>query len=370
MLRLRRRLATVPPYWWVISVSVLGVGLATDRRAHQWIEHGYQRLLFQLIADRVTTGARDPQEAVVALLDYVHTRVYTPPARKPIGDVEPLEILGSGRGLCDQQANVFIQLVRTIPLDGRLVFLRTAEGVSPHSIAEVYLHGAWRVADPFFGLVVRDREGLLATRQAIAQDPTLLTHHPSVQALQTLGSTIDFEAIARLYQSPPTVFNTWRGKRKVWVDRHPALVQAWMITVLQDLYFTLPQARKSWAGRSRQLLHARHCLLVGRWKVGERLLQRLAHQEADPRVREDAWFFLGRFYQRQERVEEALAAFEVVVREDVDGQGWASAALAAMGQLYERLDQPRQALQAYQRSHLAQTDVLTAGRVLALMRQR
>lgn len=106
------------------------------------LKHFYERLMFQTIAGRVTSGISDPQRALIRLLEFVHTRVVTPPSDRPIGDVGPLSILTAGRGWCDQQANVLIQLARTLPVDGRLVFLRNERGASPHSIAEVYLDGA------------------------------------------------------------------------------------------------------------------------------------------------------------------------------------------------------------------------------------
>lgn len=365
------RASGFPWPWWVFGIAV-GVAVAgamatrgaVDRAKHR-LEHTCERVIFQWIADQITREAPDVQEAVVRLLGKVHDAVRLPPSGKSLGDVEPLDILTAGRGFCDQQANVLAQLVRTIPLDVRLAFLRDGKGQSPHSIAEVYLNGAWRIVDPLLGVPILNAQGQLATHEEVARDPSLLTNHPFVLASVALGSTTDFAEMARWYQDPPIVFNTWRGKRKMWMDHCPAPLRRWVVYRFQDLYWLLSASHRGGSRWQHKLLRARHYALAGRVAQAERLYQRLIGFAEEPDVREDARFFLARLYQDQQRWQDALTMWTELLREHPE-TGWSTYAQLAIGQVEEALGHPAQALAAYQRSHLMQQDLIVGERVLAL----
>ena len=362
---------------WIFLAVVLVGGIAiTVARGKQWVEHEYKMALFQLIADRVTHGAPDPQTAVVRLLDYVHSNLHG--VGKPV-DIEPQEILASGRGWCDQQANVLVQLARSIPADGRLVFLHDANGISPHSVAEVSLDGAWRVVDPLLGVVILNAEGKLATREEIANNPQLLADNPQLRSLEHRDNSPDLVSMAHLYQHEPEIFNTWRGKRKRWMDACPTPLRHWLVYALQELYLTtpsaltMPSANPHESRLTRQLFRARHYLLVGREQAAERLLQDLHHQVTDPAVSENAHFFLGQLYVSQGYFDKALVAFQGLLQA-YPRSGWTPLIHAALGQIYEALGQPALALEAYQRSDLVGVEPLVGQRVatlkILLMQQR
>ena len=296
----------------------------------------------------------------------MHENVH--PVGTPV-DVESQEILASGRGWCDQQANVFIQLARSVPLDGRLVFLHDATGESPHSIAEIYLDGAWRVVDPLLGVAIVNGEGRLATREDIAREPQLLADEPRLRMLTTFGSTTDFAAMARWYEHGPTIFNTWRGKRKTWFDQCPPWLRRRLLWVIQDVYLLSPMAGKGFSGSQRWLLRARHYELLGRSREAIRLYQRLMREANDATVKDDARFFLGQLYEAEGRAEEALATFQLALRESPSGK-WTPFTRAALGRLYEQLGQPTLALQAYESSQLMQVEPLVGQRVMRLRAHR
>ena len=345
-----------------LTVAGSGIVAANRRRIVEELEHQYQRVSFQWIADRVTQGASDPQTAVVRLAEYVHATMRVPPSGKPVGDVEPLELLAGGRGWCDQQANVFAQLARTIPLDVRLVFLRNAQGESPHSIAEVFLDGAWRVVDPFLG-VLPWNDGRLATPEDLAANPSLFLQQDVEEMVRSNMSM----TTAQLFRYPPTIFNTWRGKRKIWLDRCPQALRRGLVYALQDLSFAFASSSRHLTPPQRLSLFAQQCALLDRTKKAERLFQRVLQQTHDPALREDAQFFLGRLYRAQGRFDEALAVFQEMLR-SAQGDGWQPLAHLACGQIYESLGQAARAREEYRLSGLALHEIMVAQDSLTLQR--
>lgn len=350
--------------WLVVGLAILG-GISQGAPGQRWLEHEYSRAAFQWIADLVTKDARDPQQAVSQLLEYVGARVRVPPQGKPISDGEPMEILAAGRGWCDQQANVFIQLARTIPLDSRLVFLQNGPGPSPHTVAEVYLDGAWRVVDPSFGVLIVNGEGKLATREEFAAQPSLFAQLPEAIAKEKFGSSTDFRGVSALYQAEGRIFNAWRGKRKVWLDRCPPPLRRALFYALQDVYLTLTRSDDGLSSPQRELRRARHHALVGRWASAERLFHRVVQQSRDPGVRQDAQFFLGRLYLTQQRFDEAAHVFTVVVN-DAPESPWSAFAHASLGQIYETQGELLRAIEEYERSGMVDRDVGIWRRVQAM----
>ena len=346
------------------------VWVLASARAQDKLEHVYERLTFQVIADRVIQGRSEPQAALSKLLEYVHLQVVSPPNDARTGDLaHPLDILAVGRGYCDQQANVFAQLARTIPVDVQMTFLHDASGASPHSVAEVYLDGAWRVVDPLLGVPILNHEGALATREELARDPALLTELPQLDALRRLDSPDTFSKTVELYQHPATVFNTWRGRRKAWLSRLPTPAQRGLVGVLQSLSFALPTFGRELSPSERLLLRARHYGLLNRFRAAARTYAQLLARSDQPGLRQEARYFSGRLLARQGRSAEALQAFQDALSEDPSGP-WSPFVYRAIGKLYEDMAEPASAVEAYRRSIGLRADPVIAHRVVSLVAAR
>ena len=354
---------------WCAAVALVIIGvvgwLGATAHGRNQLSHQYQRIAFQWIADQETRGIHDRQAQAIRLHEYVHERLYQPSSEKPIGDLEPIEILAAQRGWCDQQAAVFIQLARTLPLDSRLVFLQDGHGSSPHSVAEVYFDGHWRIVDPFLGMIITNREGQLASREELGADLQLLTDLPQVRALAASGFATDFVKMAGWYRNPPTIFNTWRGKRQGWLDRCPSALRRLLVCAVQDLYLALCPSVMARSRLERQLRRAKHYALVGRSRSAQRILKGLIRQEAESRVQESAAFFLGRLYQSQGRLPQARVVLEALLREHPH-TGWAPMGRAALGAVYEAMHEPALAIAAYEESGLQKTEAPIGTRVMAL----
>jgi hypothetical protein len=143
------------------------------------------------------------------------------------------DVLLRGFGVCDQADFAFARLANELDVPGRLLFLRQPDGVSPHSTAELFLSGEWRIFDPFYGMVARAADGEIATRQDLATEPRLRPYSqldpgwyqaaqpvPLVEATSGVGGSV-VETLAEFAASLP-----------------PPVVDA-----LQDAYLALPPPR-------------------------------------------------------------------------------------------------------------------------------
>jgi tetratricopeptide (TPR) repeat protein len=369
LLRIMRRpyLSRTVPLLAAAGFAAAGAAawLLLTERGGAKLAHAYERVMFQLIADRITAGSRSPEEAVARLMAYAHTRVVTPAPTEPARDEPPLDILVRGQGWCDQSANVFIHLARTLPLDARLVFLRDRTGHSPHSVAEVYVDGAWRMADLALGAPIFTEDGALATREELARDPTLVTAHPAVDAMVALASSEPFTGRLALYRQEPSVFNTWRGRRYRWLDRLREPLRGWVVARLQDAYLARSALRAPAPGTD-WLLRGRHYSLLGRKAAAARCYRRAIAQSTDEPSRQAARFTLGRFYRRQGRYAEAIPLLEEALSSGSLGAWRTASTHLSLARAYDGLGETGKALEEYAASVPVIHDAVAAMRARQL----
>jgi hypothetical protein len=147
---------------------------------------------FRRTAGRLTAGKSGDREALEALMDWTHENVrpqYAAPGRL-VSDTF-LDIVRRGWGYCDQSAHVFATLAHFAGYDARLLFLRRADGVSPHTVAEVRVDGRWVVVDPWLGVMLVDRAGNLAGVADLGESAQLSAGYA------ILGGRIDEDAFRR-----------------------------------------------------------------------------------------------------------------------------------------------------------------------------
>ncbi len=195
----------------------------------------YRALLYPTVARRVTAGAATPQEAADRLAAFVYLNVRTP-VGAPVIDDSAADVLIRGFGYCDQAVFAFVRLLEEVGIRGRVTELRTPDGASPHTVAEVLLGGDWRVYDVFYGFTPRAPDGQVATRQQIVADPALLG--PSrAQPSWYADATVFSEPI------PPSSQPGVRGRLAGAASAVASAAPGWLMDRLQDLYLLLPPPR-------------------------------------------------------------------------------------------------------------------------------
>jgi len=115
--------------------------------------YAYRQLFFTFLAHKISGNASSKEEAFINLFDYVSMNVtvvenspdfagYKPNYAGPIVDIF------FGHGWCDQQSTVLMTLLDKLDINAR------QRDVTGHTTMEVFLDGKWRIADPFFDILI------------------------------------------------------------------------------------------------------------------------------------------------------------------------------------------------------------------------
>jgi hypothetical protein len=162
-------------FWFGLSVSLLLLAGFSLRTIYSVRHSLYREFLYAVVAHRVTRGAASTESklaAVERLHEFVYLNVRTPYPWL-IYD-SPADVLIRGSGYCDQAVLVFIHLLHHVGVPGRQTLLKRHDGVSPHTVSEVFLNGEWRVFDTLYGFVPRRPDGQPAAAVDFRSMPELL----------------------------------------------------------------------------------------------------------------------------------------------------------------------------------------------------
>jgi len=319
----RRRLA--------LAGTAIGFSLALGVAASPFIAlclphplryHVYRKLSFRVIAEHIFANATTPEEVTQAATNYINRHLWLFGGSRPYSG-KPLDYLIEGVGWCDYAAKVFCKLLAARGLHARYAFLKDRDGVSPHTIAEVYVDGKWRAVDPFFNFrYVTDDGSWLAMEEVSSEQ---LEAFPAVRLIKTAnpGTFNNIAEIARrtlplpmppqrsddflqdqnLFDGIAALYFKCFGLRfAYWYqDRFLERELAVIDDPLERLWYT-----------------ARNYHLYRRLHQAEPLYRQLLAQDVNGRYRDRTTLFLSRLLIGTKRFEEASALLEQFVQEKPD----------------------------------------------------
>lgn len=143
----------------------------------------YIDLTYRVIADKETEFARSKEDIILKLFDYANKHIFVPDRSAP-GEANLLDYLVTGVGWCDHQANVFNKLLSKKDIPARYVYLKDKEGISPHTVSEVYFNNRWVIFDPQNYLYFKLDNGNYATLNDLSQRPQIILSHVKLKSLE------------------------------------------------------------------------------------------------------------------------------------------------------------------------------------------
>jgi hypothetical protein len=265
-----------------LAVATLGVRAG-------WHHQLYRALFYPVVAQRVAGGAETPDATVVALEQFVYENVRTP-GDVPIVDDDAADILQRGYGYCDQASLAFARLAQERGIPARMLFLYDDQGNSPHTVAQVFLNGDWRVVDVLYGVIPRRPDGQIATVADLLAAPDLLG-----------TSRVNVDWYRRAQPIPLVAADaTHAGAVLEWLGEQAAHLPAPAIALLQDAYLHLPAptyvdteghlVEDFRAPDSRLYRTARNQQLFGRARAAVQTYQRLRSRYPLSQYADDALY--------------------------------------------------------------------------------
>jgi len=162
------------------------------------IYNNFPGFAYAYITQNVVGSEKDKEKIVQKLVTFVHENVFVPQGKYKVIDAAPIEQLKRGVGWCDQVSNLFIRLAAFRDIPARMVFLKDTKGVSPHTVADVYLNNAWRIVDPLYNIPVLNNNKTIATSEEICKGDILTT--------QSLFDEMKLTSYKPLFCNTPQIF--------------------------------------------------------------------------------------------------------------------------------------------------------------------
>lgn len=133
-----------------------------------------RHLQYKTLVDEIVSGVEGDEERVLVLFRWVHQHIHpgTPEDLHVIDD-HPWNIIVRGYGESDQLSDVFVTLCSYVGVPAYFHVVRAPSTGAGLAFSMVSLDGKWRLFDPYFGIVFRNRAGELATPEEARTDALL-----------------------------------------------------------------------------------------------------------------------------------------------------------------------------------------------------
>lgn len=190
--------------------------------------HAYQRLIFNAIVDKETKGCKTDEEKVLALFNYVvkHERAQGIPYK-----CKPLDSLIYGEAYCDFQARTLNLLLGIAGIPSRYAMLLDKDGISPHTLNEVFLNNKWCVYDTTMNIVFMGQNGNKLSLTDLTLKPELIYDIGKISALKKYDEA-GYENLIALYQRVLPIVKEPRRST-------PVLYQMHIFDYTVDVYFKI-----------------------------------------------------------------------------------------------------------------------------------
>lgn len=273
-------------------------------------DHTYRAIIMHVIAQEETRGIKSDLEITKKLFYYTakHT-LLNPGDLLPYEDKE-LGYLINGLVYCDYAADILATLCAHKGIPARYAMLMDKDGVSPHTITEVFLDGKWRIFDPAEISYYRTKSGELATLEDLSEDPDLILENKRMQKIYPAGLP---DVYKKMFPLPlPPQRSASKIKRVTPFDRigffYYALWGERFLRPYQDLYLRIKTAKMEGAERLYYL--ARNYQLVHRTDEAIEKYNGLLKTYPEGKYASRAALFLAFIYMDQKN--DYLKAIEVL----------------------------------------------------------
>lgn len=188
----------------------------------------YYRLLYHVIVDKETADCQNSQDKALKLLQYVvdHEFLQGIPY-----ECKPAESLIYAEAWCDFQARTLNALLGIAGIPSRYAMLLDKDGISPHTLNEVFLNKKWCVFDTAINIIFRDDSGGMVSLDELSGNPSLIFNNKKIIALKEYDkATYDslFTWYSRMFPLPAA------PKRST-----PVIYQSHLFDYIADIYFKI-----------------------------------------------------------------------------------------------------------------------------------
>lgn len=226
-------------------------------------EHAYREIMMHVIAQEETKGLKSGLEIAKRLFYYTAKNTLLNPGDLLPYNEKSLGYLINGLVYCDYAADILATLCAHKGIPARYAMLMDKDGVSPHTITEIFLDGKWRVFDPAEICYYTTKSGKLATLEDLSENSDLILENKRMQKIYPTGLP---DVYKRMFPLPlPPQRSASKVKRITPFDKlgffYYAVFGKRFLRPYQDLYLRIKTAKMQeeqklyYLARNYQLVH-------------------------------------------------------------------------------------------------------------------
>jgi len=333
-------LAVLSPF-----VSLMLPGKLTNRT--------YYRLIYRIIADKETAGCFTEEEKALKLLQYVVNHEFLQGIPY---ECKPAESLIYAEAYCDFQARTLNELLGVIGIPCRYAMLLDKDGISPHTLNEVFLHNKWCVFDLSMNIVFRDNSMKMVSLDELSDNPGLIFNNKKLVAFKEYdkkGYANTFAWYSRMFPMPASPRRSTPVMYKYHIfdyicDAYFKIFKYIFSNFYQDAYLRLNKNHL----KERDLVllfKARNYHLCYRQDLALEYYDMLLKEYPQSKYLEDDLFFRGELYFDIGDFHKAIESFGLITDKYPK---WRNAAYLYLGRSYGLIGDTEKSLAAYNNANI------------------
>lgn len=323
--------------------------------------HTYYRLLYHVIVDKETRSVFSEDEKVSKLFDYAVNHEFGQGAPYKC---KPAESLIYAEAYCDFQARTLNALLGIAGIKSRYAMLLDKDGISPHTLNEVFLDGKWCVFDTAINVIFTGALGDKLTLEDLSENPNLIYSNEKMAALKNYNKD-EYTNVASVYSRVIPIPAQPRRSTPIVYQNH-------VFDYVADMYFKIFRYRffnlyqglylKFKTGNfkskdARVFFWARNYHLAYRRSLALKYYSQLESEFPEGTFAKDGLFFIGMLNFEKNNLEESVKSLNVVLAEYP--QKWRAPANYYLGMIYGALGDKENSLKAYANSAIYRLSATT-----------
>ena len=136
----------------------------------------YRELVYKVVIENIILESDTDLEKSLKIQEWVHKNEY-PFSQFGLIDESALTDFVRGIGYCDMLAKGVINLAKKVDIAGRVTGLYGYDSISHHSIAELKINNEYRIFDPYYNIIFRNKKNNIATFDDLQDKNIIETVH-------------------------------------------------------------------------------------------------------------------------------------------------------------------------------------------------
>ncbi len=286
--------------------------------------YAYKEATYATIVNHIVGSEKDPEKNVNYVMDYVYRNLFTPGNAKVI-DKDVYNDFIRGIAWCDQRSWAMCTFLDNLGIPSRMIITRNPAGISCHVGVEALIDGRWRYLDVQYDIAVRGPDGGIISYEEICKEPSVYFLSPKMLMLKSLDKD-RYENIRsymekEVYYKRPLAPEIWESpaKSKDLLRRAVSGILDFYVYLFGDSFSNLYQDTYMGmyidSGKSDYLyVKARNYDLYNRRKLAISSYINFIESSPGDKSVEDALFFLGVLYYRENEYELSLRALQSLLK--------------------------------------------------------